>query len=384
MKRATAATILASLGLALAGCSVQYDGDDRVTHRLGSDYFGAGGSLRLTDMVEGDAFLAGGRIETASEVTGDLIAAGGDVRIGGSVGDDLYVAGADVQVDAIVSGNARVAGGDVTLGPATVVTGAVSLSGGRVRHEGTAHGNLQAAGGFVRIDGAVTGDAEVRAEEVEVGPDARISGRLLVRSPRPPHVAESAEIAGGLDYQEASPDRAWATERDTRHLRTIAHGVGSFLWIVGVFVVGMLFTLAFPAYSARAADWIGREPLRSLGLGFVLLVCLPILAVLLLITIVGIPLALLLLLLYLVLLFLGWVTSALFLGRKGLTLVRGDRPTSNALRMLALLLAVLGLWLLGRLPYVGGWITFVALLLGIGALVWQGWPRRDAPAGSVA
>ena len=28
-------------------------------------------------------------------------------------------------------------------------------------------------------------------------------------------------------------------------------------------------------------------------------------------------------------------------------------------------------------PVLGGWVTFGALLLGIGALVWQGWPRRD-------
>jgi hypothetical protein len=47
--------------------------------------------------------------------------------------------------------------------------------------------------------------------------------------------------------------------------------------------------------------------------------------------------------------------------------------------MFALLLGVLGLWLLGQLPYVGGWVSFAALLLGIGALVWQGWPSRAAP-----
>lgn len=384
MKRATAAAILACLGLGLAGCGARHHGDDEVAHRLGSDYFGAGGSLRLTDPVEGDAFLAGGRVETANEVAGDLVAAGGDVSVAGSVGDDLYVAGAEVQVDAIVRGNARVAGAEVTLGPATVVTGAVSLSGGRVRFEGTSHGYLQAAGGSVRIDGVVLGDAEVRAEEVEVGPNASIRGRLRVRSPHAPDVASGAQIAGGLEYQRARPDRAWSSERDTRHLRSIAHGVGSFVWIVGVFVVGTLFTLAFPAYSARAADWIGQQPLRSLGLGFVLLVCLPILALLLLVTIVGIPLALLIMMLYVALLFLGWVTSALFLGRKGLQLLRREHPVSGGVRILALLVAVFALWLLGQLPYVGGWITFAALLVGIGALVWQGWPRRGATTGTVA
>ena len=81
---------------------------------------------------------------------GDLVAAGGEVSIGGAVGDDLYAAGGEVQLDAIVSGNARVAGGDVTVGPATVVTGALTLSGGRIRFEGNTHDYLQATGGEVR------------------------------------------------------------------------------------------------------------------------------------------------------------------------------------------------------------------------------------------
>ena len=58
----------------------------------------------------------------------------------------------------------------------------------------------------------------------------------------------------------------------------------------------------------------------------------------------------------------------------------------NNHRLLAsvVLAAVLALWLVGKVPVVGGWITFCALLLGIGALVWQGWPRRGPPAAPAA
>ena len=111
------------------------------------------------------------------------MAAGGEVSIGGNVGDDLYAAGGEVQVDAIVSGNARIAGGDVALGPATMVTGALSMTGGRVVFEGATKGYLQASGASVRINGSVHGDAEVRAENLEIGPDTRIGGKLIVRGP---------------------------------------------------------------------------------------------------------------------------------------------------------------------------------------------------------
>jgi hypothetical protein len=247
-----------------------------------------------------------------------------------------------------------------------------------VRFEGTAHDRLEVSGGSISLDGVVLGDAEVRAEQVEIGPHTRIDGKLIVHSSREPMIPESARIAGGVEFNPTSPVSDEETQPVAPESRSVAHGVGSFLWVLGVFIAGTLFTLAFPGYSQRAAAWIGRAPLKSLALGFVLLACLPVLIVLLLITIIGIPLALIVLLLYLLLLFLGWVTSALFLSHKLLGVMRSGQPVSTAWRLFALLLAVLGLWLLGQLPYVGGWVSFAALLLGIGALVWQGWPSRTA------
>lgn len=366
---------LAALGLALAGCSIER-ADESITRRLGADHVGVGGEVTLTDAVDGDAFLAGGRVSTAAEVKGDLVVAGGEVSVGGGVGDDLYAAGGSLQVDAIVTGNARVAGGDVTVGPATVITGALSATGGRLRFEGNTHQHLRAAGGSVHLDGVVQGDAEVEAEEITIGPNTRITGKLVARSPRQPEVPAGAQIAGGVEYEETQVGHVISADEGA-DTGSVEHGVGSFFWMLGVFVAGALFMLAFPAYSVRAARWIGQEPLRSLGLGFVILVSLPVLAVLLLFTIVGIPLALIVLLLYLLLLFLGWVTAAMFVGQKLLGFVRSDAPATTGSRLLALLAAVLALWLVGFVPVLGFWVRFAALLLGIGALVWQGWPRRD-------
>jgi hypothetical protein len=384
----SASLLLATFAtLLLAGCDRHGESaDDMMQHRFGADFFGAGGSVNLTDVVEGDAFLTGGSVATAGEVRGDLVAAGGEVSVGGSIGDDVYAAGGQVNLDAMVAGNARVAGGDVTVGPATVVGGTLSLSGGQLAFLGEAQDTLQASGGEVRIDGTVRGDAEVKAGEVVIGPATRIGGKLIVHSRSEPVVPAEAQIAGGVEFHASDVGGLMDDDTVPGDAHAVAHGVGSFLWMLGVFVTGTLFMLAFPAYSARAADQVGREPLKSLALGFVILLCLPVLAVLLLITIVGIPLALVLMMLYVLLMFLGWVTAALFVARKGLQVLRGAQARQAAsfgLRMLALLGGLLALWLAGRVPVLGAWITFAALLLGIGALVWQGWPRRT-PAATAA
>lgn len=375
MRLIAAAASALALSLALGGCHVNVDDDEVVTQEIGSDFFAAGGMLNLTEPVAGDALLAGGHVSVASEVKGDLIAAGGEVSIGGNIGDDLYAAGGDVQLDAIVAGNARVAGGDIAVGPATVVSGALSLTGGNVEFDGDAHDYLQATGAKIRINGNVRGDANLRGEDIEIGPQTRIDGRLIVHSSSQPVIPQGAVVTGGVEFEAVAPDRYF--DEETESVRTVAHGVGTALWFVGVFLAGALFIFVFPKFSSRAAQTIGSEPLKSIGLGFAVLVCVPILGVLLLITVIGIPLALLLVPIYVLLLFLGWVTCALFLGEKGLAAVKGAQAFGTGWRLLSLLAALVVLWLLGRIPLVGGWITFLALIAGIGALAWQAWHRRE-------
>lgn len=377
-RRVSGLALLALVLAAVTGCSVHYDGEDAVTHEFGSDYFGAGGMLNLTEPVEGDAILAGGHVNTASEVKGDLVVAGGEVSIGGAVGDDLYAAGGSVQFDAIVNGNARVAGGDISVGPATIVAGGVSLTGGQVHFEGVAHEYLQASGGTVRIDGEVIGDAEVRARELVIGPTARIGGRLVYHGPVEPTVPEGAVITGGLEFHAEDASRYLDDARP--RVRDAVTAVGTVLWFLGVFVAGALFVTLLPGFTSEAAAAIGRKPLPSLGLGLAVLVCVPFVAVVLLITIIGIPLALLLMSLYLLVLFLGWITAALFVALRGLALLRPGKPATRGWQLFALLLGLLALWLLRQIPFVGGLIGFIALLAGIGALTWRTFNGRTAAA----
>ncbi|HQR48861.1 MAG TPA: hypothetical protein PL152_05970 [Steroidobacteraceae bacterium] len=373
------AATAALLALGAGGCTFEASGDEGVSHQFGSDHFGVGAILNVTDPVAGDAFLVAGQVSTAAEIGGDLVAAGGEVSVGGNVGDDLYAAGGTVKVDAIVNGNARVAGGDVSVGPATVIAGSAAVSGGRVAFEGNTHGYLKATGGTVTLSGQVHKDAEVRAEDLVISPETRIAGRLVYHGPTAPEVPEGAVIAGGVEFHEVSPGTY--LHETSSPVRRAAHWVGSVLWHLGVFCVGALFVILLPGISSRAADTLRCEPLVSMGLGLGLLVCVPIVLVMLCITVIGIPLALLLGTGYLLALFLGWIVVALFVGERGLSLVRGSQPVTTGLRLLALLLALVGLSYVRHIPYLGGLVVFLALIAGMGALVWQGWTRRPG-AGS--
>jgi len=82
--------------------------------------------------------------------------------------------------------------------------------------------------------------------------------------------------------------------------------------------------------------------------------------------------------LYLLVLFLGWITAALFVAQRGLAALRPGQPVTRGWQLLALLLGLIVLWLLKHIPLVGGWIGFIALLAGIGSLTWRAFNGRQA------
>ena len=50
----------------------------------------------------------------------------------------------------------------------------------------------------------------------------------------------------------------------------------------------------------------------------------------------------------------------------------------TVLTLIALLLGLLALWLLRQVPFAGAVLGFLALIVGIGALAWRTWNRRDS------
>jgi hypothetical protein len=88
-------------------------------------------------------------------------------------------------------------------------------------------------------------------------------------------------------------------------------------------------------------------------------------------TLIGLPLALLAIALYLALLLVGYVSTGIGLGAWTLARLKSDRTEDKWWRIGAAVLGVLAISLLGRLPYLGGFVVLTALLIGLGALLLQ-------------
>jgi len=280
------------------------------------------------------------------------LVAGGNVDISEPVDGNLYVAGGNVNVSAPVSGNLRVAGGNITI------TGRIG-------------GKLSVAGGHVKLDAPVAGSAVISGGTLEVGPNTAISGKL--------------EFNGGQLDQDPASKITGGVVRSSRHRHEwdgepYAHGFGRAIWITGLMLLAAIIAGALPGPARRMQEELRTQPWLATLFGIVALICIPIAAVIVMITIIGIPLGLLAILGYAALILIGYVASSVVVSGLLLDHYKSDVASQTAWRVGAAVIAMLVIASLGMVPFVGRFIGLVALVIGVGVIVAAILHRRSANA----
>jgi hypothetical protein len=369
------------------GVVAQEAGDTIVKQgRITEDLYLAGGTIDMLADVDGDVIAAGGQINIDQSVSGDILVAGGNISIRARVGDDVRAMGGNITVSGAVGDEAVIAGGNVLISPTATVGGRALLGGGNVRIEGKVGKGVKAAGNRVVIDGDVTGDVELFAETVEIGPRAMIRGNLTYHSREEAKIASTATITGAVTHERFDV-------KDKMHERSrVFHPVAKLALYITLMVTGIVLFLLFPATSVGAARTVNESPWKSLGLGFAILAATPLVVVLLCVSFVGVWLALLMLALYLMSLLLGFLTGIVNVGEWGLRFIDRAQTATKGWRVLSIIAALLALWLVRFVPILGGLVVLAVFIFGLGALALYLWrryvhastsaPKRRLPRGA--
>ena len=319
---------------------------------IADDLYVTGNQVTIRGRVDGDVVVAARHVTLSGTVRDDLIAAGSDVTIQGTVGQSVRAAGGTVTVSGNIGRDLLLAGNRLEQLAASRVQGATALTGRDLALRGTTEGQLQARGGNVLIDGT-TGPATVSADDLTVTAGARINGPLSYASGQEADIRPGATITGAVT-REAEEPRTWV----------VPGWVGTlFLFMVGAFA-GVLMAVIMPGALVAVGQALRRDLGFSLLAGAGILFGVPILAGILMITLIGIPLALSLLVFYGLGCYLAWVLAAIILGdsfisRLPVRSLRGRMVVST-------LLGVALLLLLQAIPWVGGLVAVIALVIGFG------------------
>lgn len=239
---------------------------------------------------------------------------------------------------------------------------------GPTRVNGVVQRDVIAIDGDVDVAGHVGGDVIAMDGLVRLAPSARVGGDLLSASP--PSVAEGAQVGGAIRTFEATRDDG-------------AGVLGWFLSWLGMVVLASLlaFLLHFfvPARTKKMTYRTARtDPWRSLGVGALIAVALPLLALLAIVTVIGIPVGIVLFLVAGLVAFFGFVVGGFILG--GAIAERSHRgATWSPLAWIFIGVAILSA--LTLVPVLGTLVWIAASLYGVGAAALTGWNARQTRLG---
>ncbi|MFC6976551.1 polymer-forming cytoskeletal protein [Halomicroarcula sp. GCM10025709] len=291
------------------------------------------------DSVSGFA----GTIIVRGTVTGDISGAAGTILVtdGGTVGGDISAAAGTVRIDGTVGGNVNVASGTVEIGESAQIGG-----------------NVEAGANYLIVDGQIDGDVRAGAETITVGPSAVVGGEFRYDAETfnrdPDATIQGAVVRDRSIGQSAGPEFGTLD---------IPSWLGVVYGLVANLLLGVVLLAVFPQFSAGVADRVSNRPVWTGGVGFLVLVAVPIALLVLAITIVGLPLSVVGAIAFGIAVWVSVVYGQFAVGWWAL----GLADTEN--RWLALVVGLVGFAVLGAVPVIGGLFELLAFLLGMGALV---------------
>jgi hypothetical protein len=242
----------------------------------------------------------------------------------------------------VLTGGADVAG-DEAVGDVVVFDGGAVI-------RGSVDGSVVSFNGDVTVTGEVADEVVVFRGKATIRDGARVGGDI--RTVERAQVEEGAEVRGSVgrinrvDFEDFAPF-AFASR---------------IAWWIAVSVSTLLLGVLLLWLAPRAAAAVAERTSigGAIGWGLLLAVGLPILAVLALITIVGIPFGLGLMSALLAIYGVGYVTACWLLGNRVLQ--------RNPSKYVVFLAGWAILRLLALIPILGGLISVIATIVGLGAL----------------
>ena len=325
-------------------------GKDEVVH---SDLYVAGGQIRIGGTIEGDLVVAGGDVEVSGHVAGDMLSASGQVRMTGQVDGSIRGYAGNITIKGKVGRNVMTFGGDVNIDHDAAITGSVTTGSGRLSLDGHVGRDLLAFAGQANLSGSIDGSAKIRGGELNIDSSTVIKGPVEFEGDREPQVSPQATLGSPVRFVKRTTGPNYSNPH---------YYVWQVIWMAAFILYGLVLYSLMPKFSQEAVK-SAEQYGAAAGLGVLVSFGVPIAACIACVTVVG--------------LFIG--VSTLFVWWASVYFAQVVVGT------------VVGQWLMGRtsefwpvvgrmavgvvivrlcttIPGVGGWVKFVAVLWGIGAI----------------
>ena len=328
----------------------------------GSLFVGAN-TVLIDGTVHGDLFCAGQKVTITGTVDGDVICGGQTVEVTGAVGGNIRAAAQSLTIGSAVKRNVMVAGATIELSKTASVAGELLFAGQTLTDDGVIKGGITGVSQDTTVNGPVTGDISLDSDTVAIGTSARVRGNVTYTSDTKATVATSASISGAITQKKPETTESKTAPPPPASTPWPANAVPGILFYL---IVTFIILKLFPVGTTLITDRMTSSVIPTAITGLVTLVVVPLIVIVLAVTVVGIPFALLLALLYIVAILVCRIYAGILVGWYILDSFHSKRVKSVYWQML---IGVPILWFMFKAPFVGGFVGFLAVIWGLGAMV---------------
>jgi cytoskeletal protein CcmA (bactofilin family) len=331
---------------------------------LEKDVYAWAQNLQIDGTLDGDlvAWFQNGTIDGA--VTQDVNVFSQALTITGEVGDDVRFAGNNINILGTVRGNVMAGASFVRVGEGAVIEGDLLVGAGTVTIDGDVKGGVRMATGHLTMNGTIEGDAYIATDGgITMGDDASIGGDLHYEGPAEIQFRHGA-VRGAITFKASDRDFDQDIESAIGEFKTMFGIVAHIYLFLAALIAGSVIFAFTKDHANRTAEILRTKPLKSLGIGFIAAICVPIICGIMVLLLLPIPLSFVVFSVYLVALYIAKFYVAAWLGK----LILRNRP-ADASPIPPMLLGLTILYLLTWIPILGFLITLVVVFFGLGALL---------------
>lgn len=303
--------------------------------------------------VDGDVVTWSQIVVINGHVKGDVICGAQSVRINGTVDGNVRSFAQSVDITGTIGKNVMTWSSQTNFGEKGSIGGSVTLGSDDATLSGKIGGDVLGMTHTFDISGPVGRNLSVRADHFTIESSAKITGAVKYIGRNKPDISQGAKMGS---FEQEIPKARPRYERMKFYWHRIL------LWGVG-FVFGLVLLLVMPGFYADATGAC-KKYAPAAGFGLLFLFATPIAAIIACATIVGLGVGIATLLLYIIAVYASTVFVAGFVGE---ALLGPSVGMGGAIGRLALGLLITHV--LRVLPYVGGWILFILMFWGFGAMV---------------
>ena len=316
-----------------------------------------GDLVNISGTITGDLVVFARRVDVRGTVQGNVMAFARNIDVSGSVEGDVCAFAQTIQANGKAGRNLYAFGQTIALGTGGGPQRDATIFGANVNADGDVGNDLTVFAGTLDVGGKISRDLRFRGGQLAVHEPSVIGRNLdaVTNSEKDTHIDAKVPIPGKKVVEYAKP-------RPSRYL-TGRFYFWQIIKIGAAFVTGLLLFWLFPGAS-RVSFSSGRAVLTSGGVGFLAAIAAPVAAVILAITLVGLPIALVTIVVWLLGLYLAKIVVARYVGE----VIMGNKGGAMSSRIIALLVGLVVVVVAVNLPFIGGIINFLLLLIGLGAL----------------